>query len=617
MLISRGLSELASEPAVPGKPIYGIENQEDELIKILSMSRTDPDLLDQELRFALEELSTKQRQRLIKQGFPVAKLEKSFSIERSRKSGTVNHFEFQMDKLKGENLDTVIKQMKKLDKPAIEKILLGIYQILHQMQFLANEQIIHRDIKPENIMVDEHNNWQLIDFGLSKHIDPKTLQIENKRGAYFGTVAYSSIEQINGKATLSSDLESLGLTIVEIFTKNDRNNFDDFDIYNKGLVKYADETLAKDLQEKIDQITGLTQDQKSALTSLAIQVEQFICYDPESSIQRKSIYEAIKDYEVEVLDMYFGENSYNKLSPEIIDNEHSALELIDLLNQHYPIYMHRRPEPGKLEDFHSDIKEKLEKGKKFNKAAINSQLDYKDLKLSLAELRALYAHKLEQSKIILEDQLFPSSADYGRSKEKKSFQEIVAQSSKELKKKINAIVKEYPSYLFIDENPLKKDESLKEKNLVNIFSDYDKEPYTDISKIEQADERVLEYRKRLIKEKLPDESWSKNILKNLEIIREKTKNLTLVSDLKAITKDLETQYIEWKKKRLLTSDEFDEKFQEAFYQAGEEIRDFIKSPSSNPKIEIYLSHIKSLVRRVTNSMRFSSFHKVLSSESRK
>jgi serine/threonine protein kinase len=41
-------------------------------------------------------------------------------------------------------------------------------QILNAVNALHKHDIIHRDLKPDNILLDEHGNFKLIDFGWAK-----------------------------------------------------------------------------------------------------------------------------------------------------------------------------------------------------------------------------------------------------------------------------------------------------------------------------------------------------------------------------------------------------------------------------------------------------------------
>jgi serine/threonine-protein kinase len=77
--------------------------------------------------------------------------------------------------------------------------------------------IVHRDIKPENIMKTEDDDYKLIDLGIAKHRDLKTI---TQSGAIVGTLPYMSPEQIKGRKnlTLRSDLFALGIVLYEAYT---------------------------------------------------------------------------------------------------------------------------------------------------------------------------------------------------------------------------------------------------------------------------------------------------------------------------------------------------------------------------------------------------------------
>src|SRR3989449_5724126 len=85
--------------------------------------------------------------------------------------------------------------------------------------------IIHRDIKPENTMVRTDGNVKVLDFGLAKLTEPKTIdtaaptlpQVETAPGVVMGTFSYMSPEQARGLAVdTRTDIWSLGVMIYEM-----------------------------------------------------------------------------------------------------------------------------------------------------------------------------------------------------------------------------------------------------------------------------------------------------------------------------------------------------------------------------------------------------------------
>ncbi|TFB23257.1 Stk1 family PASTA domain-containing Ser/Thr kinase [Filobacillus milosensis] len=76
--------------------------------------------------------------------------------------------------------------------------------------------IIHRDIKPQNILVDQHNNVKITDFGIAMALSSTSL---TKTNNVIGSVHYISPEQARGgTATKKSDIYSLGIVLYELLT---------------------------------------------------------------------------------------------------------------------------------------------------------------------------------------------------------------------------------------------------------------------------------------------------------------------------------------------------------------------------------------------------------------
>lgn len=120
----------------------------------------------------------------------------------------------------GENLYQIINNGKNFNQNEVITILLQVAKIL---EFLHNfdPSVIHRDIKPSNIMINKTGKIFLIDFGAIK--EKITFEYTSKSGlsTIIGTQGYMPIEQFEGRANLSSDIYSLGLTAIYLLSKKE------------------------------------------------------------------------------------------------------------------------------------------------------------------------------------------------------------------------------------------------------------------------------------------------------------------------------------------------------------------------------------------------------------
>lgn len=111
----------------------------------------------------------------------------------------------------------------------------------------ARIRMLHRDIKPANILIDDNSGTaRLSDFGLSRVIARSSSQVS---GA--GTYLYMDPECFHGRATVASDLYSLGIVLYEMITGE--LPFFDFPARFEGMPRMPSE-FVPDLPPEIDGI---------------------------------------------------------------------------------------------------------------------------------------------------------------------------------------------------------------------------------------------------------------------------------------------------------------------------------------------------------------------------
>lgn len=100
---------------------------------------------------------------------------------------------------------------------------LGIFrEICSAVSYAHRHLVIHRDIKPTNIIVDSTGRPKLLDFGISKLLDPAGpgfSMMDTAVGMRLLTPEYASPEQLQGKTvSTASDIYSLGVLLYELLS---------------------------------------------------------------------------------------------------------------------------------------------------------------------------------------------------------------------------------------------------------------------------------------------------------------------------------------------------------------------------------------------------------------
>jgi serine/threonine protein kinase len=120
------------------------------------------------------------------------------------------HF-ISMEFVRGEELASLLKRIGRLPQ---DKAIEVARQLCGGLAAVHERGVLHRDLKPANIMLDEHGEVRITDFGIAALADEL-----DRNDSRSGTPAYMSPEQLEGQElTIKSDIYSLGLVLYEVFT---------------------------------------------------------------------------------------------------------------------------------------------------------------------------------------------------------------------------------------------------------------------------------------------------------------------------------------------------------------------------------------------------------------
>jgi predicted Ser/Thr protein kinase len=120
------------------------------------------------------------------------------------------HF-LSMEFVRGEELSSLLKRIGRLP---LDKAVETARQLCAGLAAIHAAGVLHRDLKPANVMLDEHGDVRITDFGIAALSEGVS-----GREAMIGTPVYMSPEQLaGGELTTRSDIYALGLVLYKNFT---------------------------------------------------------------------------------------------------------------------------------------------------------------------------------------------------------------------------------------------------------------------------------------------------------------------------------------------------------------------------------------------------------------
>jgi serine/threonine-protein kinase len=123
-----------------------------------------------------------------------------------------------MEYIDGETLSNLRAQKKqRLFEP--DEIATWISQLCDALDYAhTRAKVIHCDLKPANLMVNQHGDLKITDFGIARSLSDSVSRLTAEQSRR-GTLVYMSPQQLNGeRGTHFDDIYSLGATIYELLT---------------------------------------------------------------------------------------------------------------------------------------------------------------------------------------------------------------------------------------------------------------------------------------------------------------------------------------------------------------------------------------------------------------
>ena len=149
-----------------------------------------------------------------------------------------------MEYAPGITLSQWIKQKWRDGRPDSNEIVKIVRQIASALDYAHRKHVLHRDVKPTNVMVDEHCEVKVLDFGLASKVHNTKTSMSLTTSMTSGTPSCLSPEQFRGRyPSPAADQYALGVLAYQMLAGHLPFESDDYDILRSAVVNEPPELI--------------------------------------------------------------------------------------------------------------------------------------------------------------------------------------------------------------------------------------------------------------------------------------------------------------------------------------------------------------------------------------